>query len=160
MPPFFPVDIRDAVRPGQSSLPLGDHTEFGDLKLPTAECLLMVQVCLAPEQADHDRISRSCAARAGRQKKGTFLMSKGIFLRNFDNGPLGRLQKECNPTKLRAWTPLNRSLPSSARSGALKPTGRTRILKITTALRMLYEPAKTVFGSSSITCPVHFDCGG
>ena len=31
MPPLFPVDIRDADRPGQSSLPLVAHTEFGGL---------------------------------------------------------------------------------------------------------------------------------
>jgi len=48
MPPFFPVDIRDADRPGQSSLPLVAHTEFGDLKFPAPECLLVGQVCLAP----------------------------------------------------------------------------------------------------------------
>ena len=38
MPPLFPVDIRGAARPGQNSLPLGDHTEFGDLKFPAPEC--------------------------------------------------------------------------------------------------------------------------
>ena len=48
MPPFFPVDIRDADRPGQSALPLVVHTEFGDVKFPAPECLPMVQVCLAP----------------------------------------------------------------------------------------------------------------
>jgi len=48
MPPFFPADIRDADHPGQSSLPLGDHAEFGNLKFPAPECLRMVQVCLAP----------------------------------------------------------------------------------------------------------------
>jgi len=48
MPPLFPVDIRDADRPGQSALPLVDHSEFGDLKFPAPECLPMVQVCLAP----------------------------------------------------------------------------------------------------------------
>src|SRR5437763_599421 len=37
MPPMFPVDIRDADRPGQSSLPLGDRPEFGDLKFPALE---------------------------------------------------------------------------------------------------------------------------
>ena len=46
-PPLFPVDIRGAARPGQNSLPLGDHTEFGNLRFPAPECLLMVQVCLA-----------------------------------------------------------------------------------------------------------------
>ena len=46
--PLVPVDIRDADHPGQSSPPLADHTEFGDLKFPAPECLLMVQVCLAP----------------------------------------------------------------------------------------------------------------
>jgi len=51
MPPLFPVDIRGAARPGQNSLPLGDHTEFGDLKFPAAERLLMVQVCLAPARS-------------------------------------------------------------------------------------------------------------
>jgi len=50
IPPLFPVDIRDADRRGQSSLPLGDHTEFGDLKFPAPECLLMIQVCLAPDR--------------------------------------------------------------------------------------------------------------
>jgi hypothetical protein len=49
-PPLFPVDIRGAARPGQNSLPLGDHTEVGDLKFPAPECLLMVQVYLAPGQ--------------------------------------------------------------------------------------------------------------
>src|SRR5207237_9741807 len=48
--PLFPVAIRDADRRGQSSLPLGDHTEFGDLKFPAPECLLMIQVCLAPDR--------------------------------------------------------------------------------------------------------------
>jgi hypothetical protein len=37
-PPLFPADIRGAARPGQNSLPLGDHTEFGDLKFPAPEC--------------------------------------------------------------------------------------------------------------------------
>ena len=36
-PPLFPADIRGAARPGQNSLPLGDHTEFGDLKFPAPE---------------------------------------------------------------------------------------------------------------------------
>jgi len=45
--PLVPVDIRDADHPGQSSPPLADHTEFGDLKFPAPECLPMVQVCLA-----------------------------------------------------------------------------------------------------------------
>jgi len=31
--PLFPFDIRGADRPGQNSLPLGDHTEFGDSRL-------------------------------------------------------------------------------------------------------------------------------
>ena len=44
----FPVDIRDADRRGRGSLPLGDHTELGGLKFPAPECLVMVQVCLAP----------------------------------------------------------------------------------------------------------------
>ena len=48
MPPLFPVDIRDADHPGQSFLQLAGHTEFGDLKFPAPECLVMVQVCLAP----------------------------------------------------------------------------------------------------------------
>ena len=48
MPPLVPVDIRDADHPGQNSLPLGDQVEFVDLKFPAPECLLMVQVCLAP----------------------------------------------------------------------------------------------------------------
>ena len=48
MPPFFPVDIRDADHPGQSSLQLVGHTEFGDLKFLAPEFLLMVQLCLAP----------------------------------------------------------------------------------------------------------------
>jgi hypothetical protein len=45
------IDIRDIVRPGQSCLPipLGDHTEFADPKFPLRECLLMVQVYLAPD---------------------------------------------------------------------------------------------------------------
>ena len=47
-PALFPPDIRGAARPGQNSLALGDHTEFGDLRFPAPECLLMVQVCLAP----------------------------------------------------------------------------------------------------------------
>ena len=47
MPPLFPVDIRDADRPGQSALPLVDHSEFGDLKFPALECLPVGQVCLA-----------------------------------------------------------------------------------------------------------------
>ena len=47
MPPLFPVDIRGADRPGQSALPLVDHSEFGALKFPAPECLLMVQGCLA-----------------------------------------------------------------------------------------------------------------
>ena len=47
MPPLFPVDIRGADRPGQSALPLVDHSEFGDLKFPAPECLLMVQGYLA-----------------------------------------------------------------------------------------------------------------
>ena len=47
MPPLFPVDIRGADRPGQSALPLVDHSEFGDLKFPAPESLLMVQGCLA-----------------------------------------------------------------------------------------------------------------
>src|SRR6516162_2287830 len=50
MPPLFPVDIRGANHPGQSSLPLVDHTEFDDLKFPVPECPLMVQVCLAPSR--------------------------------------------------------------------------------------------------------------
>ena len=50
MPPLVPVDIRDADHPGQSSLPLVDHREFGDPKFPAPECLLMVPVCLAPGQ--------------------------------------------------------------------------------------------------------------
>ena len=29
MPPLFPVDIRGADRPGQSALPLVNHSEFG-----------------------------------------------------------------------------------------------------------------------------------
>ena len=41
MPPLFPVDIRGADRPGQSALPLVDHSEFGDLKSGAPECLLM-----------------------------------------------------------------------------------------------------------------------
>jgi len=49
-PPLFPIDIRGAARPGQNFLPLGDHTEFGELKFPAPECLLMVPVCLAPGQ--------------------------------------------------------------------------------------------------------------
>jgi hypothetical protein len=44
MPPLPRADIRDA---DESSLPLGDHTEFGDLKFPAPECLLILQVCLA-----------------------------------------------------------------------------------------------------------------
>jgi hypothetical protein len=48
MPLLSLIDIRDADHPGQSALPLGDHTEFADLKFPAPECLLMVQVCLAP----------------------------------------------------------------------------------------------------------------
>jgi hypothetical protein len=49
-PPLFPVDIHGA-RPGQNSLPLGDHEEFGDeISSTGGECLLMVQVCLAPGQ--------------------------------------------------------------------------------------------------------------
>ena len=48
MPPLFPVDIRDADHPGQSFLQLVGHTEFGDPKFPAPECLVMVQVCLAP----------------------------------------------------------------------------------------------------------------
>ena len=37
------------MQPAQDRTPLprGDHTEFGDLKFPAPECLLMVQVCLA-----------------------------------------------------------------------------------------------------------------
>src|SRR5215469_13993818 len=50
MLPLVPVDIRDANHPGQSSLPLVDHTEFADLKFPVPECLLMVHVCLAPDR--------------------------------------------------------------------------------------------------------------
>ena len=47
-PPLVPVDIHDADHPGQSSPRLVDHTEFGDLKFPAPECLLMVQVlCLS-----------------------------------------------------------------------------------------------------------------
>src|SRR5215472_7755375 len=50
MPLSFRVDIRDADHPGQSSLRLVGHTEFGDLKFPAPECLLMVQVCPAPRR--------------------------------------------------------------------------------------------------------------
>src|SRR5215472_13488129 len=47
MPPFFPIGIRDADHPGQSSPPHVGHTEFGDRKFPAPECLLMVRVCPA-----------------------------------------------------------------------------------------------------------------
>ena len=47
-PLLFRADIRGAGRREPSSLPLVGHTEFGDLKFPARECLLMVQVCLAP----------------------------------------------------------------------------------------------------------------
>jgi hypothetical protein len=45
---FSRVDIRDADRPEQGFLPLGDHTEYRNLKFVAPECLLTVQECLAP----------------------------------------------------------------------------------------------------------------
>ena len=48
MPLLSPVGIRDADRPEQAFLPLGDHTEYGDLKFVELECLLRVQEHLAP----------------------------------------------------------------------------------------------------------------
>ncbi len=48
MPQFSPVHIRDADRLEQGFLPLGDHTEYGNLKFVAPECLLRVQEYLAP----------------------------------------------------------------------------------------------------------------
>ena len=48
MPLPSPVGIRDADRPEQGFLPLGDHTEYGNLKFVAPECLLRVQEYLAP----------------------------------------------------------------------------------------------------------------
>src|SRR5260370_11694607 len=43
-----PVGIRDADHPEQRFLELDDHTEYGNLKFVTPECLPRVQEYLAP----------------------------------------------------------------------------------------------------------------
>ncbi len=39
MPYLLQVGIRDADRPEEAFLPLGNHTEYGDLKFVASECL-------------------------------------------------------------------------------------------------------------------------